>query len=62
MVNESTIGVSIKIVIWKLGIHSFVYMYCDFASVHKYGSGYDYILRFMLEFSYAPRVLIHVRA
>ena len=25
MVNESTIGVSIKIVIWELGIHSFVY-------------------------------------
>ena len=25
-------------------------MYCDFASVHKYGSGYDYILRFCLSY------------
>ena len=60
MVNESTIGVSIKIVIWDFG--EFLVLYCDFVSVHKYGSGYDYILGFLLEFSYAPRILIYMRA
>ena len=37
-------------------------MYCDFVSVHKYGSGYDYILRFLLKFSYAPRILKYIGA